>query len=464
MNKKQWIAIFLVLVLCLTMFSGCKTNPQEEEFGVTETPIAGVEGTEKDEESKDDTEQKPSQAPDNGEQEPADQEPVKDDPSAGAETPKDETDQKPDEGTKDPADNNTKEPEEEPKEEPLVPITKEESGTPITFLTQNLRTAGNQTGLDPAERSGGDLNLYRRKYRFKQLVLKHDPDIILAQECTKGWLDFFQTDEYFTKTYTVLWVWRSKDGSVMQATPLLYKTKKYTLMESGHFWFSDTPKTPTPSYGYTMADGEGHFRPCTWAKLKDKSTGAVFNAYSIHMDAGNDFCGTKSMNQLFEIFEKLGENAYAFFGGDFNFGFRDKYYDLAVDTEYQVDLQNMAANMKEDGLCEMGGINGSLHTNYAASDDPNTPTIDESYFHGVFPDPNPGRQRQLDHIFAKLHPNMAVDYWGFDYTDYADPAHGVEAGYISDHYGLVCKVRIGTDVDYSRYHYEHKGELAAAER
>ena len=450
MNKKQWITVFMVLVLCLTMFSGCKTNPQEEEFGVVETPVNGAEGTDKDEEPKDETAQKPAQTPDEEEKEPAEKEPVKDEePSLGNETVKDEPTQKPDEGTKDPADNNTKEPvEETPKEEPLAPITKEESGTPITFLMQNLRTAGNQTGSDINEYGGGTLNLYRRKYRFKQLVLKHDPDIILAQECTKGWLDFFQTDEHFAKTYSILWVWRSKDGSVMQATPVLYKTKKYILMESGHFWFSDTPKTPTPSYGYTMADGEGHFRPCTWAKLKDKSTEAVFNVYSIHMDAGNDICGTKSMNQLFEIFEKLGKDAYAFIGGDFNFGFRDKYYDLAVDTEYQVDLQNMAANMKEDGLCEIGGANGSLHSKYEAG----------------FPDPNPGRQRQLDHIFAKLHPNIAVDYWGFDYTDFEDPEHQVEEGYISDHFGLVCKVRIGTDVDYSRYHYEHKGELAAAER
>ena len=114
-------------------------------------------------------------------------------------------------------------------------------------------------------------------------------------------------------------------------------------------------------------------------------------------------------------------------------------------------------------MCELGGANGSLHTRYAADDDPNTPSIDESYFHGVFPDPNPGRKRQLDHIFAKNHPHMAVDYWGFDYTDYEDPVNQVEKGYISDHYGLVCKVRINTQVDYSRYQKPFDGKPAAAE-
>ena len=456
---KRSICFLLIAVLSLSLLSGCATK-KEEELGVAEDWVGVADGEEK---TEPDTEKKPAsnqaenknpaseeKDPANDKQEAVDKkDPVSDkkEPTGEQKTPVDEQkDPYPDE----------KEPEE-------TPITKEESGTPITFLMQNLRTAGNQTGLDINERSGGDLNLYRRKYRFKQLVLKQDPDVILAQECTQGWLDFFQTDEYFAKTYTVLWVWRSKDGSVMQATPLLYKTKKYTMMESGHFWFSETPKTPSPSHGYTMADGEGHFRPCTWAKLKDKSTGAVFYAYSIHMDAGNDTCGTKSMNQIFELFEKIGKDAYAFLGGDFNFGFRDKYYDLAVDTEYQVDLQNMAANMKEDGLCEIGGANGSLHTKYDQEDDPETP-LAENYFHGIFPDPNPGRKRQLDHIFAKIHPHMAVDYWGFDYTDYEDPAHQVEQGYISDHYGLVCKVRIGTEPDYSRYHYENKGDLAAAER
>ncbi|MBQ7936731.1 MAG: hypothetical protein IJ333_10375, partial [Clostridia bacterium] len=45
-------------------------------------------------------------------------------------------------------------------------------------------------------------------------------------------------------------------------------------------------------------------------------------------------------------------------------------------------------------------------------------------------------------------------YYGFDYTTYDNKEEGIQAGYISDHWGLVVKVRIDTDVDYSAYQAE----------
>ncbi len=459
MKKRQWICLLVLTVLCITMLGGC-AGTQEEERGVTDSFVS-----EEKEESKEDTSKEESPQEDTLKEDEPKEEDLKED------TPKEETPKEEDPKEEDPKEEDPKE--EDPKEETptdpdegeedLPPITKEESGTAITFLMQNLRTAGNQTGLDPKERSNGDLNLYRRKFRFKKLVQAQDPDVILAQEATPGWLDFFKTDPYFSKTYTMVWTYRKPGSGVEMATPVLYKTAKYSALESGHFWWSDTPKFSSPTYGYTEADGEGHYRPCSWVKLKDKETGGIFYAYSIHIDAGNDVVAYKSLQQLNGIFDRLGKDAYAFAGGDFNFGFRDDYYKMAVDWAYETDLQEMAHNMNADGLCELGGTNGSLHTKYNADDNPATADVDEGYFQGVFPDPDPGRKRQLDHIFAKNHANLAVDYWGFDYTDYEDSANQVEKGYISDHYGLVCKVRIDTEVDYSRYQVEYDGKPGAAE-
>lgn len=450
MKINRLFCLFLILVLCLTSLSGCK-GVEEEDFGVVDSIEEGDESTEskedevsKDEPKEEDPKNEDPKDDDPKEEDPKNEDPIEDDPKE--EDPKDDDPIEETPKEEDPKEETPAEPDEG--EEDLPPITKESSGTAVTFMMQNLKTAGNQTGLNPDEREASEKNLYRRKFRFKQMVLNHDPDVILAQECTPGWLKFFETDPYFANTYTIVWTYRKPGSAVEMATPVLYKTNQYKAMSSGHFWYSDTPKIPSPTHGYTEADGETHYRHCSWVQLRDKKTGDAFYAYSVHMDAGNEIVAYKSMSQLLKIFDDLGKDAYAFIGGDFNFGFRDTYYNMAVDFEKQTDLQDMAHNMNADGLCELGGANGSLHSTY----DSNT-----------IPDPNPGRKRQLDHIFAKNHPNFAVDYWGFDYTDYEDAANQVKKGFISDHYGLVCKVRINTQVDYSRYQREFEGELAAAE-
>ncbi len=445
MTKKQWIGLITLLALCLAMVGGCAKAP-EEELGVIDGVVDQKDPDQKDPTDTTEPDQKePANTPDNPEpqspgKEPSDPEDQPDDSTPPAQTPGEEP--------SDPAD---------PDEEDLPVITKEESGTAITFLMQNLRTSGTQKGTKE-ERAGGSLNLYHRKYRFKQLVLTHDPDVILAQEGTPGWHDFFATDPYFAKTYESVYIYRKPGDIVDEGPPVLYKKNKYTLVTKGHFWFSTTPKSSTPTYGYTAEDEGSHYRVCSWAQLRDKKTGSAFYAYTIHMDAGNDVVAYKSMEQLLDIFEDLGKDAYAFIGGDFNFGYRDKYYDGAVDFTKEIDLQDMAFNMKQDDLCTVGSANGSLHGKGAYEKE------DGSYEEAIFPDPDPGRRRQLDHIFAKLNPRMAVDYWGFDYNVYTDPANGVGEGYISDHYGLVCKVRIDTDVDYSRYQVEYDGTPNAAER
>ena len=318
---------------------------------------------------------------------------------------------------------------------------------------QNLQTSGTQKGLKE-ERGASIQNLYNRKYRFKKMVLKHDPDVILAQEGTPGWHEFFATDPYFSQTYASVYILRKPGDIVEEGPPVMYKKSKYTLVNKGHFWFSPTPKSSTPTYGYTAQDEGSHYRVCSWTQLRDNATGAVFYAYTIHMDAGNSVVAYKSMQQLLDIFDGLGKDAYAFIGGDFNFGYRDKYYDGAVDFTKEIDLQDMAFNMQKDGLATVGSSNGSLRGKG------NYENLDQEFV----ADPNPGRQRQLDHIFAKLNPHMAVDYWSHDYTIYEDPENDVGKGYISDHYGLVCKVRIDTDVDYSRYQVEYDGKPGAAER
>lgn len=440
MKYARWISLMLMAVMMLSMVCGCQKQQAEEEAAADNW----VE-SEKEEIKEPDKDTTPTDKEQNGEQKDQNNTPSKEEQTDDMPTQEKPSEDPPAQETPGEEDTPNQEPskDDEPSsgEEEPEPIEKESSGTPITFLMQNLRTSGNQKGTKE-ERTGGDLNLYHRARRFKTMVQTQDPDVILGQEGTPGWLNYFETDDYFSYNYKVIWQYRCPGSNVEMSSPVLYKKAKYDLMDSGYFWLSDTPHLPSISYGAGV--GETHYRISSWVKLRDKSTGAVFYAYSTHFDV-SDTAHYKSMRQYLDLFDEMNAEDYAFVGGDFNFKYRSDPYLVAVDWEKQVDLQDMAFNMQQDGLAEIGGANGSLHTHYAG----------EAFQPGVFPDPNPGAGKQLDHIFAKLNPHMAVDYWGFDYTDYDYPPDQVSAGFISDHYGLICKVRIGATPDYSQYQVRH---------
>ncbi|MBQ8600172.1 MAG: hypothetical protein IJ407_02175, partial [Clostridia bacterium] len=393
MKLKKWIALFLIAVMTLTPLTGCDSSGGEDfsadgnDYTIqTNNPSDNnKEPTDDTEEPKDDTEE-----PKDDTEEPKDD----------TEEPKDDTEE-PKDDTEEPKDD-TEAPKDDSKEPgtDVSTLKADTSGTPVTFLMQNLRTTGNQTGNSPTERDPATNSAYNRNRRFKTMVQTHQPDVILCQEGTKAWINFFQTDEYFSKNYTLLYKWRSESQSVLESTPVLYKTDKYEELGSGHFWLSETPDVESPSY-----EAAPNVRICTWVKLKDKTTNAVFYAYTAHVDTGGE-TPAKSMQQFYDLFNEAGKDEYCFVGGDFNFKYESAEYQMAVNWEEVMCIQDVAQNLADDGLCEVSELKGSLTGGFSE---------------GTSPDPNVGGAGQLDHLFAKHMPNMTIDYYGFDYTHYDYP-------------------------------------------
>lgn len=310
--------------------------------------------------------------------------------------------------------------------------------TKLTLITQNLRTSGSQKGIQ-GERGGGINEVYSRSRRFRKMVQKHRPDVIFAQEGTPGWIAFFENDPYFLENYTMLYHWRAEGLQVInEGTPLLFKKDRFEFLDGGHFWLSATPDRVSESY----EAGEGHIRISSWAKLKEKTTGQVCTFFTTHVDT-NGITPMASIKQYTDQFEKMGKDAFAFVGGDYNFTYRGPVYEQVVDWNKFQDMQDIALNMSRAGLCKLGTLKGTLTGGWK----------DE-----ISPDPNPGRMRQLDYIMAKPNPRFAVDSYEVEYTHFDLPEENVKPGYISDHYGIVAKVRIGTDADYSAYQCRYKEE------
>ena len=305
--------------------------------------------------------------------------------------------------------------------------------TKIHFLVQNLRHSGSRLPSkngDPKNRL-----LYDRCRRFKVMVDRLDPDIILAQEAREGWIKAFE--DWFTDRYDFVFRPRGPVGlpAANEGTPILWKKEKYDCLDHGFFWLSETPEMPTPSYDNPAEYG----RIVTWVRLKEKESEQEFFCFSNHFGFGEQI-RIRSQQQLNRVFNSLPKDCYAFIGGDYNAYYRGEKYNEFMDFSWDsvIDLRDMAMNMKD--TVTFGGMK-SGH-NLAFGQGRPLPEVNDTH-------------PQIDFLMAKPHPHMKVTHYGFDYTTYDDPADGVVPGNISDHWGLEVKVEINTPEDYSAHQHPH---------
>ncbi len=331
-------------------------------------------------------------------------------------------------------------------EDTMTPITKETSGTVIKLLSQNVKHGG--TTLHGDKGDGTGTNIYNRLRRFKSLVLDEDPDIIFNQEARRSAINFFTADDtYMASTYTTIYRYRAWSDSEPfteklggdQSEPVLFKTAKYKELDSGSFWISDNLTRSGNSFCNSMPDVS------SWAKLQDKESGEIFWIICYHPAPEQNKIGIPGMALIHDWMEDhVGKKEYCFVGGDYNLQYRNQaVYDAAMDYEKLFDLRDMAVAMWADGLCELG-LMASGHNLYMEGDN-KKPEPQITYNNPTVTNP------QIDYVMAKPMPNMAIDYYGFNYKVYDYPDEGISRGHISDHFGVVCHVRIGTKEDYSRY-------------
>ena len=447
MKKYKWIALLSVLVLALGMLSGCKG--EKEDLAVSDDWI-GIEENQDPAGKKEENKKPSSEQKEDSQKEESEEEDHKN--SVSDPTVKEEDDGEKKEEEKNPSEEpDEKEDtdqsggaEEEPaeKEEPWVPVKKESSGTALTFLSQNVKHSGYTAYGTKGD--GTSKDIYNRLRRFKTLVTTQDPDVIFFNEAKATAQNFFNEDPYMSQTYDYVWQHRHStlEGHLM-SEPVLYKTSEFKALETGHFWISPTPNREGPGFG----DQKGA-DVSTWAKLQVKSTGEIVYCYCLHTDPGNAAACIGALQLYYDRFEKIEKDAYAFVGGDYNCHYRSETYNQMVEWDKIVDLRDVAMYLHQDDLCTLGGM-ASGHNLAFNKDGVLIPNVESPTEGGM-----KTAHHQIDYVMMKPHPNVCVDHYGFDYTVYGYPDEGIAKGHISDHWGLVVKVRIGTDADYSQYQRE----------
>jgi len=171
----------------------------------------------------------------------------------------------------------------------------------LTLVTFNIRYGSASDGPNSW--------MYRKDNVFA-LLAGYRADIIGLQEA----LDF-QIDQIHQALpqYEAVAVGRDDGLRAGEACPIFYRSDRFDLIDSGTFWFSNTPQVPGSKHW-----GNEIPRICTWVCLRDRVAGENFYVYNLHLDHQSQVSREKSTRMLVErINQRAAMNPYIVLG-DFN--------------------------------------------------------------------------------------------------------------------------------------------------
>lgn len=193
---------------------------------------------------------------------------------------------------------------------------------PITVMSFNIRFGSANDGPNRWE---------LRQEMVLETIEAADPDILAVQEAEAdqvAWLDE-QLDDY-----DYVGVGRNDGKQAGEFVPIFFKTDRLTLMNSGHFWLSETPDEPG-SVGWDAS----MTRMAQWAILSfDDSPLNRVRVINTHFDHRGKQSRIEAAEQIRTIIEAQGGKPLIL-AGDFNTGPDGRPY--AVLTEDRGNLAEL---------------------------------------------------------------------------------------------------------------------------
>lgn len=188
----------------------------------------------------------------------------------------------------------------------------------LNVATYNLRMDTPHDKLDAWE---------HRKENVNGLIRFHDFDIVGTQEGFHHQL----LDIIAAGDYAYVGVGRDDGVNEGEHSAIVYKKDRFEVLDSGDFWLSETPETP--SYGWDAKIR----RICSWAKFKDKKAGKEFFFFSVHYDhQAREARRNSSLLMLSKIKEIAGDMP-TFSVGDFNATPDDEPIQIFYEDNYLKD-------------------------------------------------------------------------------------------------------------------------------
>ncbi len=147
-----------------------------------------------------------------------------------------------------------------------------------------------------------------RKNAVGKLVLAHKFDVFGTQE---GYLHQLKDIESATGC-KFTGVARDDGRSSGEYSAIFYNPKRMELLDSGNFWFSETPDKPSKGWDAACK------RICSWGKFRDRLDGKEFFFFSLHFDHKGKAALKNSSKLLLSKVREIAGNSPAVCVGDYN--------------------------------------------------------------------------------------------------------------------------------------------------
>ncbi len=159
---------------------------------------------------------------------------------------------------------------------------------------------------------------------IKDMILFHDMDIIGTQECKSNQIIGLR-DSLLRFNYQYIGRGRGQNPTDDEFSAIYYKSDKFTLLDAGDFWLSQTPEKPSKGWDAALN------RICSWGKFEDQSTGFQFFAFNLHHDHVGVKARKYSSELVLEKVRQIAGEAPVFLTGDFNVDQTSVGYEILTD-------------------------------------------------------------------------------------------------------------------------------------
>ncbi|HOQ05043.1 MAG TPA: endonuclease/exonuclease/phosphatase family protein [Anaerohalosphaeraceae bacterium] len=150
----------------------------------------------------------------------------------------------------------------------------------------------------------------RRRESVFTLLAEYGADVLALQEA----LDF-QVEQIgrALPAYDYVFVCRDDGKRAGESCPIFYRKDRFERLDTGTFWFSDTPDIPGSKHW-----GNQIPRICTWICLRERTSRRPLWIYNVHLDHQSQSSREKSIQLLAEKIMSLPAGSAVIVLGDFN--------------------------------------------------------------------------------------------------------------------------------------------------